>query len=104
MTIDIEELRIIIDNRTKVGTMSRDYGHHVDDVLHIENSYELTLVDNALTELERLQKRDEDLKSMLNDKIKSNNVLLEKGYWNRIAYENQILNNVLKMLDWSDEK
>ena len=61
-------------------------------------------IDEALTELERLQKKEVRFKKMLNDTIESNEVKLKKGYWDRIVYENQILKNVLNMLDWSDEK
>ena len=64
--IDIEKTREIIDKRTKLGTMSRDYGHHVDDILHIEDSYELTLIDNAVDELERLQKKETPIKVIKN--------------------------------------
>jgi len=43
-----DEALEILEKRTKIGTMSRDYGHTVDDILHIENSYELTVIENAL--------------------------------------------------------
>ena len=68
--IDIEKVKGIIEERTKIGTMSRDYGHTVDDVLHIESPYELTLIESALTELDCLQKKEVDLKKYfeLNDK------------------------------------
>ena len=65
--IDIEKVRKIIDNRTKIGTMSRDYGHHVDDILHIENSYELTVIDNAIEELETLRKKETPMKVILHN-------------------------------------
>ena len=63
--IDIEKVRKIIDNRTKIGTMSRDYGHHVDDILHIEDPYELTVIDNAIEELETLRKKDTPLEPLV---------------------------------------
>ena len=63
---DIEKVRKIIDNRTKIGTMSRDYGHHVDDILHIEDSYELTVIDNAIEELETLRKKETPMKPIIN--------------------------------------
>jgi hypothetical protein len=60
--IDIGEIRKIIDERTKIGTISRDYGHHVDDELIITNAYELTLIDNSINELERLQEKEKPMK------------------------------------------
>ena len=63
--IDIGKVRSIIDERTKIGTISRDYGHHVDDELIITNAYELTLIDNAINELERLQEKEKPMKPNL---------------------------------------
>ena len=45
----------IIESRTKIGTMSRDYGHTVDDVLHVENAYELTTLDKALERAKKVE-------------------------------------------------
>ena len=45
----------IIESRTKIGTMSRDYGHTVDDVLHVENAYELTKLDKALERAKKVE-------------------------------------------------
>ena len=51
-----EEVLEIIERRTKIGTMSSDYGHIVDDVLHIDNAYELTKLEQALKQAQKQEK------------------------------------------------
>lgn len=43
-----EEILNIIEKRTHIGTMSRDYGKTVDDVLTINNANELIMLEEAL--------------------------------------------------------
>ncbi len=87
------------------NNLDRYMGYYDEKDNHIMDGGEIDtkLVNEALTDYERLLKKETNFKNMLTDKIKSNSELLEKGYWQRIAYENQILNNILKMLDWSEE-
>ena len=39
----------IFNARRKIGTLSRDYGKTIDDVLHIEDAKELDIIETALT-------------------------------------------------------
>ena len=39
----------IFNARRKLGTMSRDYGKTIDDVLHIDDAKELDVIETALT-------------------------------------------------------
>ena len=72
--IDIEKVKGIIKERTKIGTMSRDYGHTVDDVSHIESPYELKMIESAITELDRLQQNQLTLNRYLELEAKGINI------------------------------
>ena len=99
--IDIEKVREAIENIKKIDIyVDGSFWNYKDT----DYKNDVIVIEQALTELERLQKREVRFKKMLNDTIESNEVKLKKGYWDRIVYENQILKNVLNMLDWSDEK
>ena len=43
----------IIEKRTLIGTMSRDYGKTVDDVLTINNANELIMLEEALEQAKK---------------------------------------------------
>lgn len=48
-----EEILNIIEKRTLIGTMSRDYGKTVDDVLTINNANELIMLEEALEQAKK---------------------------------------------------
>ena len=48
-----EEILNIIEKRTHIGTMSRDYGKTVDDVLTIDNANELIMLEEALEQAQK---------------------------------------------------
>jgi hypothetical protein len=48
-----EEILNIIEKRTHIGTMSRDYGKTVDDVLTINNAHELIMLEEALEQAKK---------------------------------------------------
>lgn len=78
----------IIERRTKIGTMSRDYGHTVDDVLHIENAYELTTLENALERAKKVDELLELYQSWVDD--------TEKDLWKVICQKEKELESELK--------
>lgn len=51
----------IFNARRKLGTMSRDYGKTIDDVLHIEDAKELDTIEESLTELLAIQIRAKEM-------------------------------------------
>lgn len=48
-----EKILNIIEKRTLIGTMSRDYGKTVDDVLTINNANELIMLEEALEQAKK---------------------------------------------------
>ena len=48
-----EKILNIIEKRTHIGTMSRDYGETVDDVLTINNANELIMLEEALEQAKK---------------------------------------------------
>lgn len=48
-----EKILNIIEKRTHIGTMSRDYGKTVDDVLTINNANELIMLEEALEQAKK---------------------------------------------------
>jgi len=48
-----EEILNIIEKRTLIGTMSRDYGKTVDDVLTINDANELIMLEEALEQAKK---------------------------------------------------
>jgi len=64
----------------------------------------------ALTELERLQKRDEDVRVKLIKRIELNKRLIKENYdidtevVSHLNVENTALEMVMMLMDWSDEE
>jgi len=56
-----EEILNIIEKRTLIGTMSRDYGKTVDDVLTINDANELIMLEEAL---EQAKKEHDELEAL----------------------------------------
>ena len=107
--IDIGKVRSIIDERTKIGTISRDYGHHVDDELIITNAYELTLIDNAINELERLQEKEKPMKPIeiesrcYNCPICEDSISIEQSHvYNKTFHK--YCSNCGQKLEWGESK
>jgi hypothetical protein len=75
--IDVKTLRSMIEDKTRIGSLSQVYGHTVDDVLHIENPFVIDQIEEALIELQRLQ----DFKTSFD----AYELLQKQGF---IAYEN----------------
>ena len=67
-------------------------------------------LDKALTELERLQKRDKDVKAKLIKRMELNKKLLKENYdidteiVSHLSAENTALELVMMLMDWSDDK
>ncbi len=55
MKITHKEIRNVLEKNTKIGSLSQDYGKIVDDILHIENAYELKKIDDYIAQQEAFE-------------------------------------------------
>ena len=92
--IDIEKVKLDL----KMSDSMKVAGCHVLSRETYNDVY------NALTELERLQKRDEDVKSKLVKRIELNKQILQDTPDVEIEAENTALEMVMMLMNWSDEK
>lgn len=75
-----EKILNIIEKRTLIGTMSRDYGKTVDDVLTINNANELIMLEEALEQAKKEHELLELYRMLINleEEYRVSDIILKK--------------------------
>ena len=75
-----EKILNIIEKRTHIGTMSRDYGKTVDDVLTINNANELIMLEEALEQAKKEHELLELYRMLINleEEYRVSDIILKK--------------------------
>ena len=99
--IDIEKVREGLENKI-LYTRGMFDSHHLGSYYY--DVFDVKPIIESLTELERLQKRDEDVRAKLIKRIELNKQILQDEPDVEIEAENTALEMVMMLMNWSDEK
>jgi len=105
--IDIAKVREALENIKNIDIyVDGSFWNYKDT----DYKNDVIVIEQALTELERLQKRDEEVRVKLINRIEMNKRLIKNTFdidteiVSHLSVENTALELVMMLMNWSDEK